>query len=82
MTEDIFDRVEGYEQFHEILSTFNKLMIEIEKLDEISRGREWAKIQFKVKTPNGIFDLKNMEIASERDIPSHKEIIRIIFDGE
>ena len=82
MTEDIFDRVEGYEQFHEILNILNKLMIETEKLDNISRGREWAEIQFKVKTQNEIADLETIEWESERDIPNNKEIIRIIFNGK
>lgn len=81
MTADIFDRVEGYEQFHEILRQFNKLMIEIEKADEF-RKTKWGKIDFKIKTPNGIIDFKDIEVESERDIEHHKENISIIFKGK
>ena len=82
MTEDIFDRIKGYEQFHEILKTFNKIMIETEKIDELSIDREWAEIHFKVKTPNGIIDLKNIETECERDMEHQKDHLYITFTGE
>ena len=81
MSEDIFDRVEGYEQFHHILRTLNKVMIETEKADEFMRTK-WAKIDFKVKTPDGIFDINAIDIHSERDIERRKECISIIFNTE
>ena len=78
MTEDIFDRVDGYDQLHDMLATLNKLMIEIEAGDKHAQ-RKWAEIKFGVLTPKGVIEIKGIDLRHKEDIENCKTIINIDF---
>ena len=75
---DIFDRVKGYEKFHEILRIFNRVMIQTEKNDEFM-NHPWAEIKIGVKTPQKFIETNEVNIRRERDIEHNRDVVYIEF---
>ena len=78
MSEDIFDKIEGYEQLHEILSVLNKVMIECERINSWST-RQKIKLNFNVRVNGELKKITGIETHNERDVETLTEIGNIIF---
>ena len=78
MTEDIFDRIEGYEQLHEILTVLNKAMIECENLHSLGT-RQNLKLNFNVKVNGELKKITGIEIHNHREIETLTEVGNITF---
>ena len=78
MSEDIFDKIEGYEQLHEILSVLNKAMIECERINSWGT-RQKIKLNFNVRVNGELKKITGIETHNERDVETLTEIGNIIF---
>ena len=78
MSEDIFDKIEGYEQLHEILRVLNKAMIECERINSWST-RQKIKLNFNVRVNGELKKITGIETHNERDVETLTEIGNITF---
>ena len=78
MTEDIFDRIEGYKQLHEILNVLNKAMIECENLHSLGTHQN-LKLNFNVKIDGELKKITGIEIHNHREIEPPTEVGNITF---
>lgn len=81
MTEDIFDKIEGYEQLHEILNVLNKAMIECEQMHRLN-SRAKVKLNFYVDSGNEIKKIVGITTEAHKEIETNTEVANIIFITE